>query len=187
MSEMFLAVVMLTAPVGTPETVHVSDFPALRDAIHKTAIDWEILDPRETRYLLAAHEDFESDLNLLRKRYRDLEDAPKLADCNKLPDRKTVNALIAFNREFKKNLEERIPWELDRADILNIVIKENEVCYRHWDAMRDAQCDFYYVTVRRAALKKLRDGCHGAGGIGVEDFTIGKMPPHVPHWRFATR
>ena len=26
-----------------------------------------------------------------------------------------------------------------------------------WDAIRDAQCDFYYVTVRRAALKKLRD------------------------------
>lgn len=152
---------------------------SVRDAIHKTAVAWEIMDPREERYLMAARDDFEPDLNLLRKRYADLADAPTLADCHRLPDRRIVNELIKFNRAFRKHLEEREMWEPDRADLFQQAMQETDRFYHQWDAVRDAQCDFYYVTVRRAALKKFRDS------LGTDAFAAGVMPSYVPEWRFA--
>jgi hypothetical protein len=179
-SDLLLAVALLTAPVGTPEqTPSEEHWPVVRDALHKAAIDWELMDPRETRYLLATRDDFEPDLNLLRKRYAELADAPKLSECQRLPDRRTVSELIKFNRAYRKHLEDREVWETDRSDMLEVVIQETDRLYRQWDAIRDAQCDFYYVTVRRAALKKLREA------IGEDAFVTGRMPPYVPEWRFA--
>lgn len=180
-TDLVLAATLLAAPVGTPEQTPPEErWTAVRDAIHQTAIRWEIMDPREERYLLAAREDFQSDLNLLRKRCADLADAPKLADCHRLPDRRTVNELIRFNRSFRKHLEEREMWEADRSDLFQQAMKETDRAYQQWDAIRDAQCDFYYVTVRRTALKKLRDT------IGAEAFAVGVMPSYVPEWRFAS-
>jgi hypothetical protein len=180
-SDLLLAVALITAPPGTPEQTPPEDrWPKVREALHKTAIDMELMDARESRYMLATRDDFEADLNLLRKRHVDLADAPKLADCQRLPERRTVGELIKFNRAYRKNLEEREVWEADRTDRLHAAIDETDRLYRYWDAIRDAQCDFYYVTVRRTALLKLRDG------IGAEDFDTGRMPPHVPNWRFAT-
>ncbi len=179
-SDLILAATLLTAPVGTPEQTPPEDqWVAVRDAVHKLAVDWEIMDPRETRYVMATPEDFEADLNLLRTRYAELTDAPRLADCHRLPDRRTVNELIRFNRAYRKYLEDRQAWETDRADLFHTVIQETDRFYRQWDAIRDAQCDFYYVTVRRHALKKLRDA------IGADAFLTGRMPNYVPDWRFA--
>ena len=47
-----------------------------------------------------------------------------------------------------------------------------------WDAVRDARCEFYYVTVRRQSLQKLRDL------IGKEAYAAGELPDYVPTWRF---
>lgn len=179
-TDLVLAATLLSAPVGTPEQLPPEDrWVAVRDAIHKTAVAWEIMDPREERYLLGTRDDFTADLNLLRKRYADLADAPKLSDCHRLPDRRTVNELIRFNRAFRKHLEQREVWEADRSDLFQEAMKETDRFYQQWDAIRDAQCDFYYVTVRRTALKKLRDS------LGADAFATGTMPPYVPEWRFA--
>jgi hypothetical protein len=35
---------------------------------------------------------------LLRRRYQDLLDAPQVSECLQLPDRKTVNEVVRFNR-----------------------------------------------------------------------------------------
>jgi hypothetical protein len=181
-TDLILAATLLTAPVGTPEQPPPEDrWITVRDAVHQTAVAWELMDPRETRYIMATRGDFEADLNLLRKRYADLADAPRLSECRRLPDRQMVNELIKFNRAYRKNLEERQAWESDRADLFHAAIQETDRLYRQWDAVRDAQTDFYYVTVRRTALKKLRDA------IGTDAFTAGRMPPYVPEWRFASR
>jgi hypothetical protein len=57
-------------------------------------------------------------------------------------------------------------------------IQDTDRLYQLWDTVRDARCDYYYVTVRRDALKKLRDT------LGLADYAAGKLPPHVPLWRF---
>ena len=179
--DLLLAATLLTTPLGVPEQVPTPDrWPGVQAAIHKTAIEWEILDPRETGYVLARLEDFQTDLDILRKRYAELSDAPRVSDGGRFPDRNAVNENIRFNRAYRRNLEKRAVWESDRADLIRTVMVETDQLYAVWDAVRDARCEFYYVTVRRAALKKLRDL------LGTESYDLTILPPIIPEWRFST-
>jgi hypothetical protein len=179
-SDVLFAVMLLSAPIGTPEQSPTAErWPAIQAALHHTAIEWEILDPRETRYVLAKHEDFQGDLDFLRKRKAELAEAPKVIDSARLPDRAMINDAIRFNRSFRKHLETRLAWESDRAVLIGEVINENERLYRMWDAIRDAKSDLTYITTRRLALLRLRDM------LGPETYEKGETPPYVPDWRFA--
>jgi hypothetical protein len=181
-SDLMLAAVLLTTPPGVPEPRPTADhWPALRDAVHHVAVEWEILDPRETTYLFAKVDEFDADLTILRRRYQDLHDAPKLADSFRLPDRKQVCELVRFNRAYRKNLETRQQIELDRAEELQEVIRETDRLYQTWDAVRDARCEFLYIPARRQAMKKLK------GMIGEEAYAAGDLPPNVPTWRFQEK
>lgn len=180
MSEIALALAMLTAPVGTPEQAPSEEqWPAVRVAIQKLAIGWEIMDPREMGHVMANRDDFAADLDALRKRYREFKDAPMVDDCKRLPDRRITSELIKFNRDFRAHVENRMAWEKDRSDVFHAALCDIDRCYRVWDGLRDAQCEFYYVTVRRAGLKKVRDA------VGAENFAIGKMSEFVPQWAFG--
>ena len=68
--------------------------------------------------------------------------------------------------------------DLVHGDELRIALNETDHLYQVWDSVRDARCNYYYVTVRRQALKTLREM------IGTEAFYRGELPPHVPVWRF---
>jgi hypothetical protein len=171
---------LLSAPMGTPEAPPTPErWPIVRSALHQTAVEWEILDPRETRYVLTKPEDFQDDLDFLRKRRVDLAEAPRIMEAEHLPNRDTINDRIRFNRAFRKNMQLRQAWETDRASFIRQVIDENERLYQIWDAIRDAKSDMHYVTTRRFALLKLRDL------IGPEAFASGETLPYVPDWRFA--
>lgn len=177
--DLVLAAALLAAPPGTPEPVPTPErWPAVQQALHKTAIQLEILDERETRYVLARVEDFETDLELLRRRHLELRDAPRLADSDRFPARDAVNQMIQFNRTYRVFLEGRQVWEADRADVIGVALSETDRLYKVWDAVRDARCEFYYVTVRRQALKRLRDS------LGEPAYASAELPPHVPAWRF---
>lgn len=181
-AELFLATVLLSAPAGTPEEVPPPErWAAVQAAVHEIAVEWEILDPRETRYVLSKPEDFQTDLDFLRKRRLELADAPKLCDAGRLPARKLMDDYIQFNRAFRKHLDVRLLWEADRADVIGEAVRETDRLYKMWDAMREAKCDFHYVTYRRQALKKLKDG------LGADVYAGGELPPYVPEWRFITR
>jgi hypothetical protein len=157
-SELLTALVLLMAPVGTPETTpSEEDWPRVRDAIHHKAIELELMDPRETRYILALREDFQNDLDILRRRHDELKDAPPLCDFNRLVARDVVHEIIKENRASKKLLEDQLVWAFDRVDLISPMIKELDRQYRYWDAVRDANCPFYHVPVRRAALLRVRD------------------------------
>jgi hypothetical protein len=178
-NELFLAFMLLTTPPGLVESPpSETNWPALREAIQKTAIEWEILDPRENAYLLAKRAEFSIDINILRRRYCEYKEAPRIAECQRLPERTTVNELIQFNRGYRKHLSEKLSLDRDRSEQYDVALHETDRLYKVWDSVRDARCDFYYVTVRRAALKKLKES------IGEEAFTLGQLPPNVPTWRF---
>ena len=65
--------------------------------------------------------------------------------------------------------------------LLNSIVCEADQLYRVWDAVRDARCDFYYVTARRQALHKLRNA------IGDDAYACGALPPNIPVWRLRGR
>ena len=174
-----LAVALLGGPPDAevpPEAA--AEFVAVRPTLKALAVSWEVLDPREARYILKQAESYPTDLKLLRKRYRDLADAPPLHDCMRFPDRALVSDLLAFNRAYRQHLDSRLSVELVRWWELREAIQETDRLYQVWDTVRDARCEYYYVTVRRQALKRLRDT------IGPESYYAGRLPPHVPTWRF---
>jgi hypothetical protein len=174
-----LVLAMLTAPVDAPMPAGAGErLDRLRPKLQKLAVRWEILDPREVRYILARPDDFVSDLNLVRRRYQALADAPALSDCQRFPDRDAVNELLSFNRAYRQHLGLRQPMELSRWWELRTALQETDHLYQVWDNVRDARCEYYYVTVRRQALKKLREM------IGEDAYYNGQMPPSVPIWRF---
>jgi hypothetical protein len=172
-----LAVALLTAPVDTPEFTAA---PAIRaqllPALKAVALQWELLDPRED--LLKQPDDLAADLTMLRRRHQELAGAPHVEDCNRFPDRSTVGDLLAFNRTYRQHLEARQALDQARWWELNEALQETDQLYQVWDNVRDARCDFYHVTMRRHALKRLRDL------IGPEAYGCGCLPPHVPIWRF---
>jgi hypothetical protein len=182
MKDTLLAILLLTGIPGTPEpTPSEADFPAIREAVHAVAIDLEILDIRETSYIFAKRSDFESDLNLLRRRRCDFADYPRLVDAGRFPPRLLVNELIQFNRAYRQGLIDLVAIEQDRTEMYYSAIMETNRLYRVWDAVRDARCEFYYVTVRRAALNRLRED------LGEEDYAAVRLPPNVPIDRFRER
>lgn len=178
-ADLFLAFMLLSTPPGLVESPPTEErWPAMRGAIQKVAIDLEILDKRESAYLFAKRAEYSEDLNILRRRYVEYADAPKLGDSERLPDRTVVNDLIQFNRSYRKHLTEKQTLERDRCERYDIALSETDRLYKIWDAVRDARCDFYYVTVRRAALRKLKTA------IGEEAFLQAQLPPNVPTWRY---
>ncbi len=173
-----LAAVLLTAPADRDVAVGPELFGTVGPAAQRLALKWEILDAREVRYVLARPEDFAADLKLLQRRYRELAHAPPVSDCLRFPDRAVVSEMLAFNRSYRQQMDARQAVELVHWWEFREAVQEADRLYQVWDNVRDARCDYYYVTVRRHALKKLRDT------IGPEAYYAGVLPPHVPVWRF---
>src|SRR5437763_883704 len=110
-----LAVVLLTTPSEMEESATVPEqYAALCPTLQDIAVQWELMDPRELRYMLIRAEDLPTDLKLLRRRYQELADAPYLHDCERFPDRTTVSELLAFNRSYRQQLDGRQSMELTR-------------------------------------------------------------------------
>jgi hypothetical protein len=174
-----LAIALLTAPPWPPDARDVQNlFETMKGPLQALAVKWEILDPRESRYILARQDDFVADVNLLRRRYHELANAPAVADSRRFPERALVNDLLAFNRAYRQHIDIRQPLELIHWWELRTALQETDHLYQVWDSVRDARCDYYYVTVRRQALKRLRDL------IGEEAYYSSTLPPCVPLWRF---
>ena len=88
--------------------------------------------------------------------------------------------MLSFNRAYHHTLAVQ-KEALGSRDGVDDALAEADQLYRVWDAVRDAKSEFYYVSVRREALARLRQA------IGPEDYARGVLPPHVPVWRFPQR
>jgi len=177
MTAYLLALLLLLTPMDPP--CGAADDRALWKALQDLAVELEILDDRERRWTFSRTEHFDVDLASIRGRLRDYGDAPPLAAAERFPDRGTIDGARQFNREFRKHLEDTWPAASSpRLDVHEETLAEVDQLYRAWDLARDTQFEYYYVTTRRRALKDLRDA------IGQQAFAEGRLPPHVPLWRF---
>ena len=174
-----LAVALLTAPADATDLAGPAEGCAtLQPALQAVAVGWEILDPREVRYVLTRPEDFAADLKLLRRRYHDLADAPRIQDSLRFPEREYINKLKEFNEAYRRHLELQRTVESSFAWQCQEALHETDQLYDIWDTLSDARCEYYYVAYRRQALKKLRDM------LGPDAYYRGQLPPPVPVWRF---
>ena len=174
-----LAVALLTAPGGDlPADSLAPWFAALRGALTDVAVRAEVLDARETRYVLTRPEDFAADLNLLRRRARDLAGAPPADDARRFPAEAVIQELLLSNRAYRRHLDARRAVEHSLVWSLREVIQETDELHQIWDTLRQARSEHQHVTARRHALRKLRDL------VGAEAYYAGALPPGVPVWRF---
>jgi len=175
--EFVLAAVLLTAPKDIPLPPNQAGWvEVMRPSMIAMAVDAEILDPRERAFLLT--QDILGDLTMLQTRNEELAGAPLLGECARFAERKLVNDFLAVNRSYRNDLHARLAIDLVNMEELRTAILETDRLYQVWDTVRDARCDYYYVTVRRQALQLLRDL------IGPQAFYSGEMPPNVPVWHF---
>ena len=174
-----LALMLLVQPSEPSEPPWALEhLHAIWPTMQSIAVQWEIMDPREARYMLNRPGEFAADLKILRRRFADLRDAPPLHDAMGFPDRTLINDLLAFNRAYHMHVDNLQTLELAYWWELRETLQENQRLYEVWDTVRDARCPYYHVTVRREALKKLR--CM----LGYQAYSSGRLPPHVPIWRF---
>ena len=173
-----LALALLTSPPGTPlPNVTPEDWPAVRAAIIGIAVERELLDEREERFV--HYEDLATDLDALRGRRRDLANAPAVGDAQRFPSKTIVEERLAFNRAYRRHLEQRRTLEPGRTVDLDAALHETDQLYQIWDTVRDLRSEAYYTPVRRLAMQRLR------ARIGDAAYFAGQLPPHVPVWRFT--
>src|SRR5579864_2145987 len=90
------ALLLLTTPPGTLEINNPSVFHAdYAPVIRALAVQMEILDRQETKFILAKAEDFAADLKILQGRYQELAYAPYLEECDHFPSRDLVEDMLA--------------------------------------------------------------------------------------------
>jgi hypothetical protein len=179
--KVLVAAAFLTLPgedlgLDDAAAVHAELAPALR----VVAIDWQIMDRRETGYVLANAPEFEADLKALQERCHELRTAPPVSEARRFPSREVVGEMKAFNRAYRQRLDARLEWDLVHSEELLAARAEAEQLYRIWDVVEDARTECFNVNARRQALQQLREM------VGETAFYTGQLPPHVPVWRFPT-
>ncbi|HEV3258915.1 MAG TPA: hypothetical protein VG013_18740 [Gemmataceae bacterium] len=174
-----VAVVVLTVPPNSPHTAQPTQLSdSQRFVVQMLAVRWEIMDPREASYTLTRPEELQEDLTELRRRFRDLADAPPVYESLRFPDKASINGYLAFNRAYCRQLALRRPVELAHAAELDAALHEAEQLQDLWDTVKGARCEYYFVSYRRECLKKLREM------MGDRAYYNGQLPPPVPLWRF---
>jgi hypothetical protein len=143
------------------------------------AIRAELLDPREAKYTFSRPEDLAEDLSGLVRRWYALRDAPPAHDAMGWPTRDHCNNMLAFNRQYQQHLEQAKLCYAERSGDIDEAIQQCNACWRTWDLIRDARTEYYYIHVRRAALRDLRQQ------IGFAAYYSGRLPPIVPLALFA--
>jgi hypothetical protein len=165
-----LALAVLIAPPADGDPVCPREHACIWRTIKAVSLSLQLIDPREGRYVLARSSDFESDVPFLRRRQADLGGAPPLTDAWALPRRELACQLLTLNRKSHRHLIRQRDAIGDYPG-LDELLAETERRYKIWDAVRDAGSEFYYVSVRRAALAQLRQM------LGDEAYHLAKLPP----------
>lgn len=173
-----LATLLLIAPCNADEIGIQQPDSSLLTALQEQALELELVDAREVGQVFAYPATFAADLTLVRERFAQLKDAPAVRDGDRFPDREAVNELLAFNYGFRQHLENEKLMRPGRWEEVQLAMQEANRLHQVWELVRDARSDFYHVTVRRQALKQLREM------LGDEAYYNGTLPPHVPVWRF---
>jgi hypothetical protein len=177
-AHLLLAITLLTRPapltgVADPAGLHKALAPSLR----QIAMHWQILDHRELEDILKDSKHFAEDLDLLQKRLEEMNGAPAVLEGERLPDREVVSNYLTLNRSYHQELTDRLTLDRVHSEEIQAALQETDQLYHIWDTVRDARCKYYYVTVRRQALRDLRDL------VGNTAFYSGELPPPLPVWR----
>lgn len=147
--------------------------PEVWQALKHVALVLEIVGPHENWAT-----DFRSELRYVRHHYRQLQDAPRLADAGWLPPYAFARELCCFNESYQAHLQVQGIIYLHKCDDISLLLGEARQLHYVWDCARRAATPNESWASRRQNLQRLREV------LGEEAYYNGAMPPWVPLWRF---
>lgn len=181
-----VALLFQTPELRQPDDPYIAMYrwSYLTSTMRSMAISMELMDQREVRWMFNQSDQPDQlwpDVQLIRRRNRDYHAAPMIKEVVNLPPRELADEMLSFNRAFRMFLNLRLTGNLERwrKAELSAALEETDYLYEVWSCIRDAQCDTYYITIRREDLQKLREK------IGIEAYQAHIFPPCVPYWRFS--
>lgn len=102
---------------------------------------------------------------------------PPLADAARFPTFLECQDNLAFNRAYVCYLEGRLAWEADQEAGAES-ISEAKQLRAVWQVLWHVQHPHHADCCRHESLRELKQL------LGDEAYYAGRMPPHVPLWRF---
>jgi hypothetical protein len=166
-----LVVALLLWPTA-PDVPHRAPEP-LWQALKQVALVTEVVGPHE-RWA----NDFRAELSYVRRHFRELQDAPPLEDCGRLPPLEVTTAYCRLNWSYQEGLKARRWVCRYRWEELTQALDEAQCLYQVWETVREANCADRSWACRRRALSRLRET------LGSPAFYRGELPPCLPVWRF---
>lgn len=169
----------ITSPIDVVDEPPCAEaYDQIKFAIITLGIEWEIIDIKESDCIMRRLVDWTEELDTIKRRYQNLKDAPKLIECNKLPEKTILRDMISFNRSYRHEMQKRADADMIEGELYRTIVRETDLLFNIYDKMEDARSEYFYVSVRRQALKDLRKL------VGPENYYLNEWPCHVPIWRF---
>jgi len=166
-----VTVLLVVSPFTAPAPHRAPD--AVWRPLKKLALHLEVVGPHE-RWI----DDYRSELGYVRRHWRELADAPALADCERFPQPALIKECREFNRSYQRMLEARSQVVLYGQDAFRETLCETHRLGEIWGLLETATCPAQSWVCRRRALLQLRER------LGPEAYYAGTLPPSVPLWRF---
>lgn len=132
------------------------EWPLVQKALWDFSISMEIMDEREKSRFFYNPKDFVVDVNLVRQRYSELRDLPRLEEANLLPPLDVIQDMKSFNRRFTRLFRHNSMLDLDRSDFIAEIGADLDYRYKLWDYAADARSSWAYTVTRRQALHNLK-------------------------------
>lgn len=162
--EIVLAAILITSPPNEA-TAKSPWVDLIKPTLRVTCIDLQIVDPKDVTSF---------DLDDVRNANEKFRSYPLLEEVNRFPSKKQIAELLTLNRHYRGQLVLRLIVDAIHEEDIRAAIIETDQLYTIWDHLRDANCEYYYVSVRRSALRTAREL------VGDESFYLGYMPPAIP-------
>lgn len=160
-------------PIGVESVA----FKAFSEAVCDVCCCCELMSPHERSTMFCVPQLHQS-MRIVRDRWRDLWDAPYVADAARFPSRDVINNYLSMNTAYAAQLRVSVGNFGYSQDAIREAIKETERLWSCWNLIRDIQFSDYCVSTRRADLKELRYR------IGYKAYYATELPPFIPIWRF---
>ena len=166
-----LTALLILSPI-TPPVPHKAPAPAWQ-ALKRVALRLEVVGPGELWI-----DDYRSEVGYVRTHWRELADAPPLADAYWLPPAAVAREWRCFNLRYQQGVQQRRAAEAHHREEWSDALQEAEQICEILFLVETAASPNKSWVCRRQALRQLREL------LGPEAYAAGRLPPCVPLWRF---
>ena len=138
------ALVLILLP---PETPTPQALCCLNDLLANFSVKAELMDKNES-WIFKERKHFQKDLDIIRRRFRELEDTPTTEAAQAFPPVEHINNAIQFNRSFHHHLKNQELLFPSKRQEYREAIEETEFLYQIYSAMADAKtsCNALRIT-----------------------------------------